>query len=212
MTPSILLILCSVILLVVGYQLWTMVASARSRGSLLPKDAKAWRRLGSDALTLLIGGYALMTLERNYRQPLERMERIDSGDIRSIRFRDSRSGDLRSLAQWEGRWVILNAWATWCPPCRREMPALETVQHTAGPDGVTVIALSDEDPATVETYLAAHPLNLTIGTLLQMPKALAGIGTRPYSMLIAPDGRVIEKVVGARGEAFFQAWAEQGKR
>lgn len=212
MTPSILLILCTVILLVVGYQLWTMVASARSRGSLLPKDAKAWRRLGSDALTLLIGGYALMTLERNYRQPLERMERVDSGDIRSLRFRDSRSGDLSSLAQWEGRWVILNVWATWCPPCRREMPALETVQRTAGPDGVTVIALSDEDPATVETYLAAHPLNLTIGTLLQMPKALAGIGTRPYSMLIAPDGRVIEKVVGARGEAFFQAWAEQGKR
>lgn len=212
MTPSILLILCTVILLVVGYQLWTMVASARSRGSLMPKDAKAWRRLGSDALTLLIGGYALMTLERNYRQPLERMERVDSGDIRSLRFRDSRSGDLRSLAQWEGRWVILNVWATWCPPCRREMPALETVQRSAGPDGVTVIALSDEDPATVETYLAAHPLNLTIGTLLQMPKALAGIGTRPYSMLIAPDGRVIEKVVGARGEAFFQAWAEQGKR
>lgn len=212
MTPSILLILCTVILLVVAYQLWTMVASARSRGSLMPKDAKAWRRLGSDALTLLIGGYALMTLERNYRQPLERMERTDSGDIRSLRFRDSRSGDLRSLAQWEGRWVILNVWATWCPPCRREMPALETVQRSAGPDGVTVIALSDEDPATVETYLAAHTLNLTIGTLLQMPKALAGIGTRPYSMLIAPDGRVIEKVVGARGEAFFQAWAEQGKR
>ena len=211
MTPTITLILRIVILLVVAYQVWTMVDSARSRGSLLPKDAKAWRRLGGDALTLLIGGYALMTLERNYRQPLERMERTDSRAIRSIRFRDSRSGDLHSLAQWEGRWVILNVWATWCPPCRREMPALETVQRTAGPDGVTVIALSDEDPATVETYLAEHPLNLTIGTLQHMPKAMADIGTRPYSMLIAPDGRVVEKVVGARGEAFFQSWAEQGK-
>jgi thiol-disulfide isomerase/thioredoxin len=205
MTPTIVHILRIAILMLVGYQLWNMARSARTRGRLLPKDAKEWRRLAGDIITLLIGGFALLTLQRNYLQPLGQIERLDRKEIRSIAFRDSRTGSLRSLSEWEGRWVILNIWATWCQPCRREMPALEKVGKQSNPAGATVIALSDEAPAAVDTYLKEHPMEMTIGTFAQIPDALSVIGTRPMSMPIDPEGRVVEKVVGARGEAFFQA-------
>jgi len=211
MTPTIVHILRIAILMLVGYQVWAMARSARTRGHLLPKDAREWRRLAGDIITLLIGGFALLTLQRNYLQPLDHIERLDRKEIRSIAFRDSRTGSLRSLSEWEGRWVILNIWATWCPPCRREMPALEKVGKQSNPAGATVIALSDEAPAAVDTYLKEHPMEMTIGTFAQIPDALSVIGTRPVSMLIDPEGNVVEKVVGARGEAFFQAWMDRSR-
>jgi thiol-disulfide isomerase/thioredoxin len=209
MTPTIVQILRIAILMLVGYQVWTMAGSARTRGRLLPTDPKAWRRLSGDILTVLIGAFTLWTLQRNYLQPLDQIESLDRRDIRSISFRDIRTGTPHSLSEWEGRWVILNIWATWCPPCRREMPGLDIVQQRSTPAGATVIALSDEAPAAVEDYLEEHPLGLTVGTFSQTPDALSAIGTRPVSMLIDPQGRVVEKVVGARGEAFFQGWMDR---
>jgi len=50
----------------------------------------------------------------------------------------------RSLADYLGKLVVLNLWATWCPPCRQEMPALERLQQRYAKDGLVVIAISDE--------------------------------------------------------------------
>ena len=211
MTPTIVHILRIAILMLLGYQVWTMARSARTRGRLLPKDPKEWRRLAGEILTLLIGTFALLTLQRNYLQPLAQIESLQRQDIRAITFRDSHTGTLHSLSEWKGRWVILNIWATWCPPCRREMPGLDIVQQSSTPTGATVIALSDETPSAVEAYLKEHPLSLTVGTFTQTPDALSAVATRPVSMLVDPQGRVVEKVVGARGEAFFQGWMDRSR-
>lgn len=210
MSPTLILILRIALLLLVGHQLWSILARAHRQGHLLPRNARQWRMLGGDAITLLIAGYALLTLQRNYQEPMDRMAAVSPEAIRSVRFLDARTGHSRSLSEWKGRWVILNIWATWCPPCRREMPELDRVQADAGPAGTAVIALSDEDPAIVRTYLQEHPMQLAIGTLTEMPGDLAAIGTRPVSMLISPDGRVVERVVGARGYGFFTSWAAKG--
>lgn len=50
----------------------------------------------------------------------------------------------RSLADYRGKVIVLNLWATWCPPCREEMPMLERLQERYGKEGVVVIAVSDE--------------------------------------------------------------------
>jgi thiol-disulfide isomerase/thioredoxin len=211
MSPTLVTLLRLALLLLVGHQLWTMAARSRARGYFLPRDAREWRLLGGDAITLLIGGYALLTLQRNYQEPMDRMASMEPKAIRSVRFLDARTGKTRSLSEWEGRWVILNIWGTWCPPCRREMPELDRVQSEAGPAGTAVIALSDEDPATVRAYLLENPMQLTVGTVTDMPEALAAVGTRPVSMLISPEGRVVDRVVGARGYGFFTSWAATGQ-
>lgn len=207
MSPGILLILRLTVGFFLAYQLWTILQKGLARKWTPPRNTREWRSAGGAAMTLLIAGWALLTLQRNYQQPMDLMGSMPSEDIRSVEFRDSRTGQNHRLSEWQGQWVILNIWATWCPPCRREMPNLDKVHSMASRHGTAVIALSDEDPATVEAYLQEHPMGMTIGTFTAMPNTLAEIQTRPVSMLIAPDGRIVDRVVGTRGHAFFLDWA-----
>lgn len=63
-------------------------------------------------------------------------------------------GDPVSLSSLEGRAVVLNFWATWCPPCRREMPLLDSVQKEYGPKGLTIVGVDlEEPPETVRAYV-----------------------------------------------------------
>ncbi|MGH7634603.1 MAG: TlpA disulfide reductase family protein, partial [Gemmatimonadaceae bacterium] len=52
----------------------------------------------------------------------------------------------RSLRDYRGQVVLLNIWATWCAPCRIEMPGIETLQRALGPDGLKIVAVSIDDP------------------------------------------------------------------
>lgn len=61
--------------------------------------------------------------------------------IPDLRFRDA-SGAERSLADWQGRTVLLNLWATWCVPCRQEMPALDALQAKLGGTDFEVVAIN----------------------------------------------------------------------
>ncbi|MBM3442859.1 MAG: TlpA family protein disulfide reductase [Bacteroidetes bacterium] len=208
MSPGILLILRLAVGGILLYQLGSMVQRGYARRWAIPRDAREWRSLGGGVMSLLIAAWALLTLQRNYQRPMDLLEAVSRTDIHSVEFRDSRTGQNHHLSEWQGQWVILNIWATWCPPCRREMPGLENVHRMASRHGTAVIALSDEVPATVEAYLQENLMSLPVGTFTAMPDILADIQTRPVSILIAPDGRIVDRVVGARGQTFFQKWAE----
>lgn len=63
-------------------------------------------------------------------------------------------GDPVSFSSLEGQAVVLNFWATWCPPCRREMPLLDDIQKEYGPKGLTIVGVDlDEPPETVRAYV-----------------------------------------------------------
>src|SRR3972149_4380061 len=75
---------------------------------------------------------------------------VSSGTPRQIpefQFQDA-SGRARSLAEFRGRLVLLNIWATWCAPCREEMPALDRVQQKLGGPAFEVLALSIDTGGT----------------------------------------------------------------
>lgn len=103
--------------------------------------------------------------------------------------------------------IILNIWATWCPPCRKEMPELDAVQKTVD-STVKIIALSDEDILTIEQFQQKHPYRFTIGVFSSSNSLLNSIETRPVSILLI-DGNVKDIVVGARGESFFKEWSNR---
>ncbi|MFT3721799.1 prolipoprotein diacylglyceryl transferase family protein [Pseudorhodoferax sp.] len=112
---------------------------------------------------------------------------------------DGRSVDLRSF---RGRPVVLNLWATWCPPCQREMPVLQQAQAQR-PDVHVVFINQGESAARVLQYLSARQLNLR--NLLLDPKASAGqaFGHRalPTTYFFDGAGRLVDARIGELSHA-----------
>ena len=74
--------------------------------------------------------------------------------VPNVAFKDAQGHD-RTLADWRGRTVLLNLWATWCVPCRREMPALDTLESSLGGPNFQVVAINidNRDPEKPLTFL-----------------------------------------------------------
>ena len=119
--------------------------------------------------------------------------------IADFAFEDA-SGNKRSLANFRGRYVLLNVWATWCVPCREEMPALARLQQKLGGPEFEVVALSvDSGGADAVkrffTELAVDTLKVYVDRSLQANAALSLVGI-PTTVLIDPRGREVGRVVG----------------
>lgn len=206
MTPTIIFWLRIGIILLLGYTLVSHLWNAKKRGYLLPRLRADWKSILNDAFTLLVGGFALFMLERNYQAPINAVLKDGPSDISELSYLDLNTGQKHRLKDLRGKIVILNIWATWCPPCRRELPDLSLVQKKAGIEKLAVIALSDEDAATVKAYTNDKGFAFTSGLFTNMPASIAKIGTRPVSILIDTAGNIREMVVGARGTDFFNDW------
>ena len=110
-------------------------------------------------------------------------------------FQDA-EGRVRKLSEWRGRTVLLNLWATWCVPCRREMPALDRLQARLGGERFDVIAvdLDTRGPESVGKFLRDagidHLARYSDSSLklFQDLKAQGRAPGLPTSLLIGPDG------------------------
>lgn len=71
-------------------------------------------------------------------------------------------GTSWTLKQLVGKVVVVNFWATWCPPCRKEMPDLDALYKQFSSKGLVILAISDEERPVVDKYLAEHPVSYPI--------------------------------------------------
>jgi thiol-disulfide isomerase/thioredoxin len=101
-----------------------------------------------------------------------------------------RSGQKRTLADLRGRVVLLNFWATWCTPCRREMPLLSKMQRDHSADGLVVLYVSLEEPDVLDPFLAANHFDGVQGRLEHAADYYGAGKFYPLSFLISRDGRV----------------------
>lgn len=104
-----------------------------------------------------------------------------------------------SLRDYQQQVVILNFWATWCPPCVKEMPSLEQLARSTRPLGVVVIAVSvDEDLEALAKFMGGPYPSLLVA---RDPKRAVATryGTRKYpeTYIINREGKIIRKIVGA---------------
>jgi len=119
--------------------------------------------------------------------------------VPDIRLQDE-AGRQLTLADFRGRTILLNVWATWCTPCREEMPALDRLQAKLGSPKFEVVALSiDREGAAVVrkffTELGVRQLKLYVDPSGEAAGRLATVGI-PTTLLIDRDGREIGRRVG----------------
>ncbi|MDN5788958.1 TlpA disulfide reductase family protein [Pseudorhodobacter sp.] len=134
-----------------------------------------------------------------------------AGDMRKLAFHDAPKpapaillsdleGVERSLADWQGRWVVLNLWATWCAPCRKEMPGLDRLADAMGEDGPAVVTLATgrNPPDAVRRFFAEVGVE-GLPVLLDPKTAFAreaGAFGLPVTLLIDPQGREVARLIG----------------
>jgi cytochrome c biogenesis protein CcmG/thiol:disulfide interchange protein DsbE len=103
------------------------------------------------------------------------------------------------LSEHRGHVVLVNFWATWCPPCIEETPSLEALSNNMRKLGVEVIGVSvDQDPAAVKKFIGEH--NLSFPIVLDPDQRVAsryGTSKFPETYILDRDGRVAEKIIGA---------------
>lgn len=115
------------------------------------------------------------------------------------RLTDLGTGKATSLHELRGKVVVLNVWATWCPPCVQEMPSFRNLMDRLEkyPDIVFVFASVDEDSDKVESFLKKAKLKIPVYMPAgPLPKRLE-TGGIPATFVFARDGRMVEKVEGA---------------
>ncbi len=121
-------------------------------------------------------------------------------DRKAIAFEDDNGGAV-TLGDWQGRVVLLNLWATWCPPCRAEMPALDELQARLGGEEFEVVAVNIDRGGTDKGEAFYEEIGLKNlgfyydGTSPGLVRELAVIGM-PTTLLIDRQGREIARIAG----------------
>jgi thiol-disulfide isomerase/thioredoxin len=175
------------------------------------------------ALGALAAVYVVVGLPRNAGDPrcrptldlARRIEPLAHGQVAAVKpaeearllpvlaFRDG-AGAQRSLADWRGRTVLLNLWATWCVPCRKEMPTLDALQDKlGGPDfEVVAVNIDTRDPDKPRTWLRdigighlAYYADANAKVFQDLKAAGKAIGM-PTTLLIDPNGCEIASLAG----------------
>jgi peroxiredoxin len=109
--------------------------------------------------------------------------------------------NLRTLA---GKVVLVNFWATWCPPCRKELPDMETLYQRFHSRGLVILAISDEDASKVQPFVAEHkltyPVLLDPGRKVNEPFQVEGI---PKSFVYGREGKLVAEAIDMRTQSQF---------
>jgi len=110
-------------------------------------------------------------------------------------------GELRNIKEWDGKIVFLNFWATWCPPCLKEIPEFIELQNSYGDQGFQIIGLAIDDEEAVRQYVEEVGMNYPSLVVEADGIGLAkrfgnGIGALPYTVIINRDGEISDTFRG----------------
>jgi thiol-disulfide isomerase/thioredoxin len=120
------------------------------------------------------------------------------------------SGAQQSLGRYQGRVIVLNFWATWCAPCRQEMPGFARLQSRFGDRNVQFVGIANDDPAKVARFARdlgiTYPLWTGGAEVDELARRLGDAqGALPFTVILDPQGRVLAQKVGAYSEADLAA-------
>jgi len=116
------------------------------------------------------------------------------------------SGRPVSLADYRGKVVILDFWATWCPPCKKEIPDFIDLQSQYGPHGVQIVGIALDEPDKVKAFAQQNGINYPV--LLgneAITVTYGGIEGIPTTFVIDKKGKIVNRFEGFRPRSVFEA-------
>ena len=127
--------------------------------------------------------------------------RSGAADLLAAPLRDL-SGAKRTLREWRGRVVVCNFWATWCAPCREEIPMLVAVREVFAAKGAEIVGIGIEQAAKVEefakTYRITYPVLVAGAHAIELMRRLGNdLGGLPYTVVLDRPGAVAHRRLGA---------------
>ncbi len=123
------------------------------------------------------------------------------------------AGRSQPLAQWRGKVLVVNFWATWCPPCRQEMPGFVALQRKYGARGLTFIGIALDEGAKVRAFVTENEVNYPVllgeDDAVDLARAIGNDrGGLPFSALLDRNGKIVAAKVGAWDEKKLEALIE----
>jgi peroxiredoxin len=114
-------------------------------------------------------------------------------------------GERHRLSSYRGKVVLVNFWAVWCTPCRKEIPSLNRAQAAFEDENIVLLAVNvGDEPEAIEEFSKAYPMNFTV--LMDISAAVSQqwqVNVFPMTFIIDPAGRIVNRIVGG------QAWDQK---
>ncbi len=164
-----------------------------------PKLGLAWSVAVFLASGLIVLAFGFFTADMG--PALIEQMRMAGEPAPELRYARVTDGATASLADFRGDVVVLNLWATWCPPCRAELPDLDQLQETYRDRGLVVLQISDEPRETLASFLEESPMTTEHGYVERFPWPAGG---RPTTYVIDREGVVRKAFLGARSFEQFE--------
>ena len=147
----------------------------------------------------LVGASVYLVSSSSSRPPSEWVKSVSVGDLAPDFQLEDTKGNKVTLSDLRGKVVLVNFWATWCPPCIEEMPSMERLNEVIAGDDFVMLAVNAEENgrSVVPAFLEKNPYTFPI---LYDDKGVVqkryGVFKFPESFIIKKDGTVAEKIIG----------------
>lgn len=170
--------------------------------------AKLWLMAGLAMLAGVLASLYLNTGVLETRQDQNAATSLDQINLLDL------DGNKQSLSQWQGKVLLVNFWATWCPPCREEIPVFLSLRKKFSSDGFEVVGISIDDANKVKQYRRSMQIDYPLldGEQSGMPLMVSlgnPTGGLPFSVLYDRNGDVVQIKTGAYGHQELQDLIEK---
>jgi thiol-disulfide isomerase/thioredoxin len=159
---------------------------------------------------LILGGVAAVAaVAGGVAGALALQSRSGAADLLSASFPDL-SGRRRRLSEWQGRPLVCNFWASWCAPCREELPLLDAAQREHASIGLQIVGIAVDNAANIREYVKVvkitYPILIAEGEAIPLMRRLGNrAGGLPFTVAVDVAGRVRGRKLGAYSAAELKA-------